>query len=174
MKNAIALIGLLLGMGMFVTGCESSGSGTAVNQDELIGRWDFTSLKLHTVYQVTVNGKTQTSNMDTTKSLADQGNFIQFNQDLTCSANVPYELIGLMAKRSAAALGAPLTGTWSLAAGVVTLVSTNKQDTLAFGASVSGTSGSFTITAEDSGNEEGYVYKSTMTGTISSTKVAAK
>jgi hypothetical protein len=177
MKKAIACAGIMLavlGMGLLAGGCDSAGGAAAVSQDDLIGRWEFTTLKMHSHYEITVNGKTNSTNTDTTQSLADQGNFLQLNQDLAFSANIPIELFGLMGKTSAAQAGFPVTGTWSVAGSVVTLVSTDKKDTLAFGASVSGSKGSFTLSDESSGVEGGYSYKSTMTGTIESTKAAVK
>jgi hypothetical protein len=152
-------------------GCEKGDGVTAVSQGDLVGRWNFTSIHAKYHSTITVNGKTNSYDQDTTQSLAGKGNFAQFNQDLTCSADIPLLALGL-GKRSAAA--AVVTGTWSVSGNTITLISTDKQDTVALAAAVSGTSGTFTI-ANESSFDEGAdgTYKTTSTSEIKATKVAA-
>jgi hypothetical protein len=168
MKMKHGLIGLGVAMGLFLAACDSGDGVTAVNSTDLIGKWNMTQQEFHSVTKVSGGSVTiPDQKYDTVENLAGQGDYVEFKNDNTYSANFPSNGNGA-AKTSA--IAAVETGTWSVAGNTVTTISSDKKDTLAMVAAISGKSGTFTASKTESSVEAGYTYSMSYTAIFTATK----
>ncbi|GEM_PF-4363155 len=166
MKKHIFGLGILAGACLMILACNSGDGVTAVSSTELVGHWNFTRAEFHYTSKTTpaVAGVPDYKK-DTVMDVTGKGNYIEFKNNMTYVANLPTISLGF-AKAVAAKVD---SGTWSINGNTLTTISVAK-DTVIAAVSISGASGTFTASLNDSSTDAG----ETTTTSFSSVFVGTK
>lgn len=166
MKKMLGITLGLVGFGLLLAGCDSSSGGTAVSNDDLVGKWVINKEVTKGFFSYTPTGGQEFKiNIDTTQTYTGSDYYVEFKADKSYSANYPSS--NQTTKRSAAS--AVETGTWSISGNTVTTIS-SVGDTSAVQAAISGKSGTFTVSLHETMNDSDGVYVNSIDATISATK----
>lgn len=153
-------------LGLFLTGCNSSGGGAAVAEGDLVGKWVMNKSVTIGSFKVTTNGETKTTPMSDTSVYTDATYYVDLKTDKTYTANYPST--GGLGKVAPAA--APLeNGTWSVSGNVLTTISADK-DTSALSTTISGNAGTFVTVMDNKYNSGTTIYETHLDITMTATK----
>ena len=170
MKTAAKWMGILAGLGLMLTACDSGGDGaTAVSETDLTGKWFLSkSDSKGSISIKDAKGKVLfSSNFDTTITYPAATYYLDLKADHNYTANYPPNPALGIGKVSAVALME--SGTWSVSGNTVTTITTD-GDTVKTTATVSGKTGTFLVKYYESESDEEGSFVTDIDNTFSATK----